>query len=82
MRATVGLLDRNIKIVKGDDQNNWGFGVLIYGWVINGITISGSAVIKGVQFSNGGQYGSTKAALNVINTAVGVNDTIVSGSSF
>jgi hypothetical protein len=29
MRASVGLLDRNIKITR---QGSWGYGVIIYSW--------------------------------------------------
>ena len=39
-------------------------------------------MIQGVQFVNGGQGSTTKAALNVINTNIGSNQTNVRGNSF
>jgi len=33
VRSAVGLLTRNIKIMKGPDANNWGCRVLVYSYL-------------------------------------------------
>lgn len=82
MRASVGLYERNIKIVKGADQNGWGYGVLVYAWNDGSFINVGSAVIQGVQFISGGQYDTTNAAFGIINTGAGNKNTKLVGSSF
>lgn len=82
MRASVGLLDRNIQIVKGADQNGWGFGVLYYAWNDGNFVNTGSGTIQGVQFVQGGQYDTFNSAFGVINTAAGNKHTQIIGSSF
>ena len=71
MRASVGLLNRNIKIVRDLDHNQWGFGVFIYTW-FNTIkpeeVFVGSSTIQGVQFVSGGQSNTSKAAFTINNT--------------
>ena len=82
MRAAVGVLDRNIKIVKGSDQNGWGFGVVTYAWNDGFSIVSGSSFIQGVQFVQGGQYDTINAAFGVVNTNAANKNTKVTGSSF
>lgn len=82
MRATVGVLDRNIRILKGSDQNGWGYGVLIYAWNDGLFINTGSGIIQGVQFSEGGQYDTFNSAFGIINTGAGNVKTKVTGSSF
>ena len=82
MRAAVGLLDRNIKIVKGADQNGWGFGVITYAWNDGYSIISGSSFIQGVQFVQGGQYDTLQATYGIINTNAGNTNSKLVGSSF
>lgn len=71
MRAAVGVIDRNIKIVRGPDAKGWGFGVVVYAWKNASSVKVGQAVIRGVQFSNGGQYDTISSAFGVINTGAG-----------
>ena len=56
MRASVGLLDRNIKIISDDDPEGWSYSVLIYGWKYGEAVYPGSAILNGVQFKSGGQF--------------------------
>lgn len=81
MRASVGLFDRNIKIVRGSNDG-WGYGVLIYAWNDGENIIAGSGQIRGVQFVGGGQYDTLNAALNIINTAAANIKSNVYASSF
>ena len=48
MRANVGLLDRNIKITRGTDPDNWGFSILIYGWKYFSANYNGLGIFNGV----------------------------------
>ena len=82
MRSSVGLLDRNIKITSDDDSEGWSYSVLIYGWRYYETIYPGSAILYGVQFKNGGQYVSKRAALNVLNTVIGATHTFVKNSFF
>lgn len=64
MRSMVGHLTRKIKIVSGTNTNNYGFRVLV-------TTIAGkkgSVTFHGVQFVEGGQPDSEKAALHFQDT--------------
>lgn len=80
MRASVGVLDRTIKIQNGGD--GWGFGVLIYAWQ-DGANFwnIGKGVVQGVQFVSGGQQDSLNAAFNVINTVAGSENILFKGNS-
>ena len=82
MRSTVGVFDRNIKILRDDDAEQWGYSVLVYGWRYSNVVYSGSAVFNAVQFQNGGQFASERAALNVMNTVIGNTSTFVTNSVF
>ena len=83
MRASVGVLDRNIKILGNSDPNGWGFGVVIYAWKdTSDFWNSGNGVVQGVQFQNGGQTDTLNAAFNVINTVVGTTKMLLTGNSF
>jgi len=80
MRSVAVLLDRNIKITN-DDTATWSYSVLVYGLNSSGTVKTGSVVLKSVQFKNGGQANTDKAALNVINTAIGTTETVVISNS-
>jgi len=81
-RCVVGLIDRNIKIASDVDAEDWSYSVLIYGWSSTSFIYSSSAVISAVQFTSGGQFNTERAALNVINTALGTANTLVVNSTF
>lgn len=51
MRTSVGLFNRNIKILKGGDSSTRGFGVGMYAWNNDNTIVAGSGIIQGVQFS-------------------------------
>lgn len=59
MRAAVGHLTRNIKIVAGEDTN-WGFTMIQFGYSrdVDGFNVvsTGKMSISGVEFIKGGQY--------------------------
>ena len=82
MRASVGAFERNIKIVKGGDSTTAGFGVVIYAWNNGQNIVTGSAIIRGVQFVQGGQSNAQNAAFSALNTAAGNAQTILFGSTF
>jgi hypothetical protein len=49
MRAAVTVLERNIRIIRGPDANNWGYRVLIYAYLDqDNVTRAGSANLQGV----------------------------------
>lgn len=59
-RAAVGHITRNIRIIAGPDDG-WGFQLTINGYLAtlpdNSTKLrSGSAILQGVEFENGGQY--------------------------
>ena len=66
-------MNRNIKISAGEDPNNWGCRVLIYGYLELDETYkpvqwrNGYGKIHGVEFDRCGQYDTTYAALRIEN---------------
>lgn len=46
-RAGVGLLTRNIRIIPGQDSN-WGYRMLVYGFIDFNITRTGGIILQGV----------------------------------
>ena len=68
-RSAVGHLNRKIKIKRGDDSNNWGCRVLIFGYFTgvdeNYYFQNGYAKLVGVEMDGCSQYDTTKAALNI-----------------
>jgi hypothetical protein len=74
-RAAVGLLSRNIQILKGPDANGWGCRVQIYSYlqsVVNQTTgkvtlvpINGYAILDGVEINGCGQYDTFNAGLRI-----------------
>lgn len=72
LRASVGLLTRNIKITKGPDANNWGCRVLVYSYLMSPTDptkpvtpVNGYAVLNGVEMDGCGQYDSSYAGIRV-----------------
>ena len=82
MRAIVGVLNRNIRILRDDTAQEWGGSVIIYGYKEANNVHSGSAAIDSVQFQSGGQFDSERAALNVLGTATGSSATTATNSAF
>lgn len=79
-RAAVGLLTRNIRIMAGDDDG-WGFQMIVQGY-FDGVKVrSGSVVLQGVEFVNGGQYDTENTAL-LIKDTVGTDPITITQSSF
>lgn len=65
MRAAVGHITRNIKIVAGADTG-YGFRVVSYGMMDENITRLGAVSLRGVQFIGGGQKDTDYAALHFL----------------
>ena len=80
-RTRVGHMNRNIKISAGPDAG-WGFTVIIYGHNDGNVTRIGHANLKGVQFTNGGQYDSLNAPLRFWNTINGNYTSSVTQTTF
>lgn len=78
-RTRVGHINRNIQILAGDDVN-YGYTVMVYGYLDGKNHLLGAANIKGVHFVNGGQLDSMNSALVFQN--VKVNASTVTASSF
>ena len=74
-------MNRNIKISAGPDAG-WGFTVIIYGHNDGNVTRIGHANLKGVQFTNGGQYDSLNAPLRFWNTINGNYTSSVTQTTF
>lgn len=55
-RTGVGLLTRNIRIISGADVN-WGYRLLVYGFIDVNVTRAGSIVLQAVELNQGGQPG-------------------------
>jgi hypothetical protein len=68
--SKVILISRNIKIVSGPPNQNFGFGVYVHGYVdLNeSKTNIGTVNLRGVQFANGGQSAPQLASLSFIGT--------------
>jgi hypothetical protein len=85
MRAGVGHLTRNIKIVAGDDEK-WGFTLIQFGYSrqVGGSPVidTGKMTISGVEFIRGGQNDTEEAALQVFNIRAQTEHTIITKSSF
>ena len=66
MRATVGLLSRNI-MIQGDQEDNWGCNILIYEYtdVLTNILRAGTAELVGVGVQYCGQADTDRAAFDV-----------------
>jgi hypothetical protein len=82
MRAAVGHITRKIKILRGADSNNWGFRVLVYGFIDGDITRVGVTKLNGVEFVEGGQYDTEYAALHFQDTPSNPGVSSVVGCSF
>jgi hypothetical protein len=82
MRAGVGHLTRNIKIVRGADPDGWGFRVLTYGFIDGDITRIGTSNIHGVQFIEGGQYDTDYAAVSFLDTPTNLYTSVIDSCSF
>lgn len=81
-RATVGHINRNIKITAGADSG-WGFSVIVYGYTGNDtVRRVGTAKLVGVQFENGGQLDSTNSPIVFKNVIGGNYTSLVKSSSF
>jgi hypothetical protein len=72
MRAVVGHLTRNVKII-GTTEGGYGAHIQIYHWQFKDsenedVSIRGSAYFDGVEFVNCGQRDSPNAAIHILNT--------------
>jgi hypothetical protein len=65
MRASVGLLNRTIKITHEGTQ---GYGVHIDSYDESRKTYFGSSILQGVQIVKGGRTSQTSAAVSIRNT--------------
>lgn len=82
MRASVGLLNRTIKITHEGSQ---GYGIHIDNYATTDSNLYlGSAVLQGVQIVKGGKATQTSAAVSIKNTFSGliVKKTKITYSSF
>ena len=75
-RTRVGHMNRNIKIVAGSDVG-WGYSVIVYVYYNDNTLLVGNAVLKGVQFVNGGQYDTLNSPLKFYNLRNGNYSSIV-----
>lgn len=82
MRATVSHITRKIRIMRGNDTEKWGFRATVYSFQDGSVLRTGRAVLKGVQFIEGGQAETQNSAIEFIGTANEERDSIVSGCSF
>jgi hypothetical protein len=82
MRAGVGHLTRNIKIVRGADADGWGFRVLTYGFIDGNITRIGTTNLHGVEFIEGGQTDTDYAAVSFKSTTGNPYTSLVDSCSF
>lgn len=80
-RTRVAHLNRNIQIVPGPDVN-WGFTVIVYGFMDGTILRIGNTQLSGVQFSDGGQLDTLNAPLTFINAQGGTLNSSITDSSF
>lgn len=66
MNTHVGHLTRNIQVVPGPDYG-WGVNILVYGFVDGNISRIGSVNLNGIAIIDGGQYDTTRSALQFLN---------------
>lgn len=79
-RAAVGLISRKVKIMSGLDEG-WGFQMKVEGY-FDGVKVrSGSVILQGVEFSNGGQHDTENTVLKIENT-IGENTISITKSAF
>ena len=81
-RTSVGHVNRNIQFVSGPD-NGWGYSVVVYQMWDDKLARAGKAILSGVEFTLGGQYGSEAATLSLMNNGdTSAGTTVVQYSSF
>jgi len=78
-RTRVGHVNRNIKFLSGTDSN-YGYTVMVYGYMDGKNHLLGAANLNGVEFVNGGQLDSLNAPLMFQN--VNTNVSTITSSSF
>lgn len=73
VRGAVGLLTRNIKIVKGDDPDGWGCRIQLYSYIVSlesssetpPTPVNGYAILNGVEINGCGQYDTSYAGIRI-----------------
>lgn len=78
----MGHVTRSIKFVSGADEG-WGYTVWVYQMWEGYTSRTGNAVLDSVEFTQGGQYDTQKATLNLFNNGDSSSgDTTITKSSF